>query len=115
VAGMSGDSDDDDGPVPDPDAIVVVPITDELDLHTFQPKEVAEVVAEYVDAARAAGILEVRIIHGKGTGALRRTVHAVLGRHPGVERFALAGERAGSWGATVATLRPLAPGDDQKR
>ena len=97
---------DDDGDDFDPDAIVAVPIGDELDLHTFAPRDVADLVAEYVDAARAAGFTRVRIVHGKGTGTLRRVVHAALGRHPHVIRFALAGAREGGWGATIAELAP---------
>jgi dsDNA-specific endonuclease/ATPase MutS2 len=78
---------------------------DELDLHTFRPAEVADLVEEYLHAAVARGFPVVRIIHGKGTGALRRTVHAVLDRHPAVVSYRLAGERGGSWGATLVELR----------
>ena len=79
-------------------------LTDELDLHGFVPRECGDVVEEYVRAAHEAGLSPVRIIHGKGVGALRRTVHAVLARHPLVDRFALDAGRGG-WGATVAWLR----------
>jgi dsDNA-specific endonuclease/ATPase MutS2 len=89
----------------DEDAVIEVPITDALDLHTFAPKEVGSVVEEYLHAAVAAGFAEVRIIHGKGIGALRRTVHAVLARHPAVAHFALADDRRGGWGATVVKLK----------
>ncbi|HET9626970.1 MAG TPA: Smr/MutS family protein [Kofleriaceae bacterium] len=75
---------------------------DALDLHHFAPRECADVVAAYLDAARAAGLREVRIIHGKGTGALRRTVHAVLARHPAVHAHRL----LENWGATWVELRP---------
>ena len=78
-----------------------------MDLHSFKPGEVKAVVAEYLVACRSHGILELRIIHGKGTGSLRRQVHAVLGRTSEVSRFALAPETAGGWGATLVTLRPL--------
>ncbi|HEX4417829.1 MAG TPA: Smr/MutS family protein [Kofleriaceae bacterium] len=77
----------------------------ELDLHTFLPRECADVVAEYLDAARAAGLTAVRIIHGKGTGTLRRLVHGVLDRHPAVQAYWLADDRGGNWGATVVELR----------
>jgi DNA-nicking Smr family endonuclease len=76
-----------------------------LDLHTFQPKDVGSLVEEYLRICRERGILEVRIIHGKGTGALRETVHAVLARLPEVVSFRLAGEDAGSWGATLVRLQ----------
>jgi dsDNA-specific endonuclease/ATPase MutS2 len=79
-------------------------LSDELDLHTFLPKEVPELIPDYIDECLARGYSRVRIIHGKGKGVLRRIVHAALGRHPGVRRYELAGEDAGGWGSTVAYL-----------
>jgi dsDNA-specific endonuclease/ATPase MutS2 len=99
------DADDDDGAL-DPDTVVQLAITDELDLHAFAPREVADLVGEYLEAARAEGLTVVRIIHGKGTGALRHTVHAALERHPAVVGHRPGGDREGGWGATVVTLRP---------
>jgi DNA-nicking Smr family endonuclease len=80
-----------------------VPIGDTLDLHTFRPDECADLVAEYVRVARAAGLHEVRVVHGKGTGALRRLVHAALERSDDVARYRMADE---NWGATIVELAP---------
>jgi DNA-nicking Smr family endonuclease len=88
---------------------VEIPIDGTLDLHTFHPRYIAQLLADYFDACRARGILEVRVVHGKGTGALRRTVHALLGRLPEVVSFRPADESAGGWGATIVVLRPAAP------
>ncbi|MCW5805047.1 MAG: Smr/MutS family protein [Deltaproteobacteria bacterium] len=93
-------SDDEDDDPMEPE------LTDELDLHTFQPRECADVVEEYVRAAHEAGFPHVRIIHGKGTGTLRRIVHAVLERHPAVASYRLADGGSGSWGATLVELAP---------
>jgi hypothetical protein len=88
----------------DPDPIKI-PIDGTLDLHTFRADGVKDLVAEYLRACLVGGILQVRIIHGKGSGTLRETVHSVLRRMPEVASFALAGEDAGGWGATIVVLR----------
>jgi DNA-nicking Smr family endonuclease len=85
---------------------VEFPINGVLDLHTFRPQDVKDLVEEYVHACRERGLLDLRIIHGKGTGALRETVHATLARMPEVASFRLAGEDRGSWGATLVRLKP---------
>ena len=90
----------------DDDIPIELPIDGTLDLHTFHPREAKELAADYLAECRERGILEVRIIHGKGTGSLRRTVHALLSRLPEVVAFGLAMEDAGGWGATLVTLRP---------
>ncbi len=93
--------------------VVTPALTDELDLHTFLPKECADVVEEYLHAAQEAGMAVVRIIHGKGTGTLRRIVHGVLDKHPAVARYALADVASGSWGATLVEVKPLTGSPDR--
>ncbi|MBI2925566.1 MAG: Smr/MutS family protein [Verrucomicrobia bacterium] len=82
-----------------------LPIDGVLDLHTFRPQDVKDVVMDYLAACEEKGITKVRIVHGKGLGNLRRTVHALLAKHPAVESFVLASEPFGGWGATIVTLR----------
>ena len=83
---------------------VNIPITDSLDLHTFQPKEVKMLLEDYLEECHRLGFGEVKIIHGKGTGTLRQIVHSVLKRSPLVLSFRLAPPEAGSWGATTVRL-----------
>jgi DNA-nicking Smr family endonuclease len=80
-----------------------LPIDGTLDLHTFQPRDVKDLVPDYLDACRERGIYDVRIIHGKGTGTLRRTVHAILDKRSDVASYRLAGDASG-WGATLVVL-----------
>jgi DNA-nicking Smr family endonuclease len=80
-----------------------IPIEAELDLHAFNPRDIASVVEEYVTAAHAAGLREVRLIHGRGTGVQRGIVQAALERHALVEAFR--DDTAAHLGATIATLR----------
>ena len=82
-----------------------LPVDGVLDLHAFHPSDASDVVADYLDACAEAGVTEVRIVHGKGTGSLRRTVEAALRRHPLVVSFRTAGEDPGGWGATLVALR----------
>lgn len=87
------------------DAPVPLPITGELDLHTFDPRDLGELIPAWLAECAARGFGEVRIIHGKGTGTLRTTVHALLRRSPLVQSYRLGDEHSGSWGATLVTLR----------
>lgn len=91
-------------PSDDPEP-VRIPITGELDLHTFRPQEVGSLLEEYFSECAKAGLREVRVIHGKGTGTLRETVHAWLRRSPRVAGFRLGDERSGGWGATLVELK----------
>jgi len=84
---------------------VRVPITGELDLHTFRPAEIAPLLDDYFAECVRAGMFAVRVVHGKGTGTLRETVHALLRRSPRVAGFRLGDEHSGGWGATLVTLR----------
>jgi DNA-nicking Smr family endonuclease len=88
------------------DEPVEMPIDGVLDLHTFRPKEIKDLVPDYLEACRERGIHRVRIIHGKGIGNLRRTVHAILARRPDVLSFTLDHPEHGGWGATIVLLRP---------
>lgn len=82
-----------------------MPIDGVLDLHTFHPRDLKTLVPDYLTACRDKGILHVRIIHGKGIGALRETVHAILKKLPEVISFQLADESGGGWGATMVYLK----------
>lgn len=84
---------------------VELPIDGVLDLHTFRPEDAFALVNDYIDECRKRGIRELRIIHGKGRGTLRRTVHTALDRRTDVLAYKLAPEERGGWGATLVTLR----------
>lgn len=89
----------------DPPEPIELPITDVLDLHSFRPAEVPDVVREYLDAAWEKGFRVLRIIHGKGIGVQRQTVRTLLSRDPRVEAFGDAPGEGGGWGATWVRLR----------
>jgi dsDNA-specific endonuclease/ATPase MutS2 len=97
---------DDDSPFEDP---IVLPITDTLDLHAFEPKEIVSVVEEYLEECRRVGFSEVRVIHGKGIGVQRNIVRSVLNKHPAVASYQDAPIDAGSWGATIVRLKEQNP------
>lgn len=82
-----------------------VTLGDELDLHTFAPRDVSKVVPDYIDDCLERGYDQVRIIHGKGKGVQRRIVHSALEKHEGVKKFYLAEAVAGGWGATIVELK----------
>lgn len=88
-----------------PEEPVVLPVEDAIDLHPFSPREIPDVVRDYLDAAHAAGLREVRLIHGRGSGVQRERVRSVLASHPLVASFHDAPPDRGGWGATVAYLR----------
>jgi dsDNA-specific endonuclease/ATPase MutS2 len=93
---------DEHSPFQDP---VVLPIEDSIDLHPFAPKDIPSVVEEYLAQCVEAGIYQVRIVHGRGTGVQRRIVQSILAKHPLVASFKDAPAEAGGWGATVARLK----------
>ena len=89
---------------------VRIPITDELDLHLFQPREYRDLLADYLEECLKAGIAEVRIVHGKGTGFQRRRVREILADLSIVASFRDAPPQSGGWGATIAILK-TSPGE----
>lgn len=97
-----------DQPPEDGQSPIHLPIDGVLDLHAFRPADLPELLEDYIEACRTDGILEIRVIHGKGRGILRQRVRHLLARHPDVAAYGDAGPGGGGWGATRVTLRPLA-------
>ncbi len=95
-------SDEGDAPEDEP---VTLPLTGDLDLHPFSPREIPSVVEEYVRACRERGVLRLRLAHGRGRGVQRAVVRRVLGSMPEVVSFWDAPPEAGGWGATIVVLR----------
>ena len=91
---------------------VEIPITSELDLHHFRPSDLGVLLPEYLSECQKRDILEVRIIHGKGTGALRQGVIRLLERLPMVVAHRPADAASGSWAATIAVLHSISTGDE---
>jgi dsDNA-specific endonuclease/ATPase MutS2 len=85
---------------------IQIPIEDVLDLHTFRPKDIADLLENYFDECIKADIFSVRVIHGKGKGIQKRQVHRILQKNPQVKSFKDAPPEAGGWGATVVDLMP---------
>ena len=83
---------------------VRMPISDILDLHTFKPKEVPDLLNDYFSACIELNIFSVRIVHGKGKGILKNRVHGLLAANPMVKSFRNAPPDAGGWGATLVEL-----------
>jgi DNA-nicking Smr family endonuclease len=84
---------------------VEIPIEGFLDLHTFRPTDVKDLVPEYIEECLRRGIYEIRIIHGKGTGTLKGIVQSLLKKNPHVAGFEDSEAMAGGWGATLVRLR----------
>ena len=82
------------------------PINGTLDLHTFSPRDIKDLVPDYIDECLKRDITQIRIVHGKGTGTLRRIVHSILDKHPRVASYRHEGGSGGSWVATVVDLSP---------
>jgi DNA-nicking Smr family endonuclease len=83
---------------------VVLPLEDFIDLHPFHPKDIPSVVEEYLEQCSQAGLKEIRIIHGRGTGVQRNIVQNILQRHPLVLSFRDAPPETGGWGAAFVLL-----------
>jgi DNA-nicking Smr family endonuclease len=96
-------NDDDEIPSPDGEPATMA-LDGVLDLHLFVPAEARALVDDWLDASYAAGLRDLRIIHGKGIGALRTMVHAALDARQDIESYGLAKD-AGSWGATVIRMK----------
>ena len=95
-------AEDEPGEVPD---VVEVPVGPELDLHSFAPREIPDVVESYLEACVEKGLVEVRLIHGRGKGVQRAVVRRLLSTHPHVKSFEDAAPASGGWGATLVRLR----------
>ena len=88
---------------------IEIPIDGVLDLHTFKPSELPDLLDDYIAACSAKHIYDLRIIHGKGKGILKQKVHSLLRSHPDVASFSDAPAEAGGWGATLVKLRRQSP------
>lgn len=105
-SGDAGEDEAEDNDCPDPETPIELPLEDRIDLHPFPPRDIPDVVTDYLEAAHAAGFREVRLIHGRGIGVQRERVRSTLAKHPLVESFSDATPDRGGWGATIACLSP---------
>jgi len=96
---------DEEGEDFDPDSTVDLPVEDFIDLHPFPPRDIPDVVTDYLEAAHAEGFREVRLIHGRGIGVQRERVRSTLAKHRLVASFSDATLDRGGWGATIANLK----------
>jgi DNA-nicking Smr family endonuclease len=92
---------------------VKIPIKDSLDLHTFQPRDIPDLLEDYLAECLQAGLYSVRIIHGKGKGVQKRRVQALLQNNPLVSSYKDAPPEAGGWGATLVELVTGLKGNDR--
>jgi len=83
----------------------VLPVTGELDLHAFAPRDVVDVVSDYLDECRRLGLREARLVHGRGKGVQRAEVRRLLASRDDVASFADAPPASGGWGATIVRLK----------
>lgn len=90
---------------PDEGEPLELELGDSIDLHSFPPRDIPDVVVDYLEDAHAKGYREVRLIHGRGIGVQRERVRSVLSKHPLVESYSDATADRGGWGATIATLK----------
>jgi dsDNA-specific endonuclease/ATPase MutS2 len=84
---------------------VILPISDSIDLHPFQPRDIPSVVEEYLEQCLQSGFSKIRLIHGRGQGIQRNIVRSVLSKHPAVSSFKDAPAEAGGWGSTIVLLK----------
>jgi DNA-nicking Smr family endonuclease len=82
-----------------------IPIEDTLDLHTFLPRDIPDLLEDYLAECLKTGLYSVRIIHGKGKGVLKRRVQGLLQNNPLVFSIKDAPPDAGGWGATLVELK----------
>lgn len=86
------------------DSLIELEIDGILDLHAFSPKDVPDLIDHYIRLCIEKGIYEIKIIHGKGKGILRKRVHSLLKKNGNVLEFHLSDDQS-SWGATIVYLK----------